>query len=380
MKILLIPSWYTTDEKPLAGIFFKEYAESLVKYGHEVAVLYIDIRRGVSKDLRGITAKSVNGVKEFRYSNVNYTPGIAAGVNWQKRVHLRKMFNVLEEQFGVPDVIHLESCDAVYLAQKARERWEIPFVYTEHLSNLVSGNGSAYYEKMFQKAVFSADACIAISSVFWNKMNKLRNSEIYRIPNGIAVERLVQSIPGKIFTVKALGALRAIKGYDVLIHAFNEFAKGKCDVKLVIGGEGAERSHLEKIICTLHCQECIVLEGSIERKEVPHFYEDCSVFVCSSQIETFSIVTAEALCSGVPVVATKCGGPEDMINESNGLLVNVGDAEHMAKALETIYNRIDLYDRKKISAEAMGGFNYKSIVNQHERLYEKVKNGYRKNR
>lgn len=380
MKILVVPSWYTTEEKPLAGIFFKEHAEALARYGHEVAVLYIDVRRSVPKESRGVTVRIVNGVKEFRYNNLNFTPKFAAGVNWQKHIRSRKMFRVIEKQFGIPEVVHLESCEAVRIAQKARKRWNIPVVYTEHLSTLVSGVQLSYYEKMFFQAISSSDACVAISDVFWNKMSEFKNSGVYRIANGIATGQLIQSNPGKIFKIKALGSLRRIKGYDILIRAFNEFAQERNDVQLVIGGAGEEREHLEQLIDSLHCSDNVELVGNIPRENVPHFYSDCSVFVCSSWTETFSIVTAEALCSGIPVVATKCGGPEDMIDKNNGILVDVGNVKQMTQALETIYKNFGSYNRKNIQETAKSKFDYEIVVRQHEKLYERVQDEYSKKR
>ena len=170
--------------------------------------------------------------------------------------------------------------------------------------------------------------------------------------------------------------MRPIKGYDILIRAFSLFARGKSDVQLVLGGDGAERESLEMLADSFSCSKKIVFTGSIQREKVPRFYEDCAVFVCSSLTETFSIVTAEALCSGVPVVATKCGGPEDMIDKTNGYLVDVGNPEQMAAALNVLYYNRDSYDRCHIRENAQNCFCYKKIVNQYEVLYQRLKHGY----
>lgn len=376
MKVLIIPSWYTTEDNPLAGVFFKEYAESLVRYGHDVAVMYVDIRRKQKREARGISVELVNGVKEFRYNGTNYTPGFARGVNWQKCFHAKKIMKTVEDQFGIPDAIHLESCDAVHIAKRAADKWGIPFVYTEHLSNLVAGDPSRYYSRLFRKALSFSGACVAISKLFLDKMNQFPEAQTCYIPNGIDVDRLPLSKTDKVFKVKALGAMRSIKGYDILIRAFSLFARGKSDVQLVLGGDGAERESLEMLADSLSCSKKIIFAGSIQREKVPHFYEDCAVFVCSSLTETFSIVTAEALCSGVPVVATKCGGPEDMIDKTNGLLVDVGNPEQMAAALNVLYHNLDSYDRCHIRENAQSCFSYKKIVNQYEVLYQRLKHGY----
>lgn len=376
MKILIIPSWYPTEEQPLSGIFFKEYAEALVSYGHEVAIIYIDIQRIGKGNKHGVSVREINGVSEFRYNGINYTPKIACGVNWQKQMHAKKVLNLVEEYFGKPDAIHLESCEAVHIAQMAAEKWNHRFVYTEHLSNLVLGGMSSYYSRLFREALLSAGANVAISKLYFNKMSQYINSKIDYIPNGITAERLLLSKPGDVFVVKALGALRPIKGYDYLIRAFSEFAKDKKNIKLVIGGNGTERSSLEALAKTLPCRDKIFFEGNIPRENVPQFYEDCSVFVCSSQVETFSIVVAEALCSGIPVVSTKCGGPEDMINDSNGILVNVKDVLGMTQALNRIYAHFNEYDRIAIKEQAEERFQYKKIIEQYTRLYERINHEY----
>lgn len=376
MKILMIPSWYSTEENPLSGIFFKEYAEALVSYGHEVAIVYIDIQRIGNGKKQGVSVRNVNGVKEFRYNGINYTPRMAYGVNWQKRFHAKKLLDRVEAEFGKPDAVHLESCDAVYIAEMAAKKWKTGFVYTEHLSNLVLDRMSSYYSRLFREALLSAGASVAISKLFFDKMSQFGESKIHYIPNGIAVEKLLLSKPGDTFVIKALGALRTIKGYDYLIRAFAGFAEDKKNVKLVIGGDGAERDSLEELARTLPCRDNVFFEGNIPREQVTQFYEDCSVFVCSSQIETFSIVTAEALCSGVPVVATKCGGPEDMINDSNGILVDVKDISGMTQALNRIYSHFNEYDQMAIKEQAEERFQYKKIIEQYTCLYERVNHEY----
>lgn len=376
MKILMIPSWYSTEENPLSGIFFKEYAEALVSYGHEVAIVYIDIQRIGNGKKQGVSVRNVNEVKEFRYNGINYTPRMASGVNWQKRFHAKKLLDRVEAEFGKPDAVHLESCDAVYIAEMAAKKWKTGFVYTEHLSNLVLDRMSSYYSRLFREALLSAGASVAISKLFFDKMSQFGKSKIHYIPNGIAVEKLLLSKPGDTFVIKALGALRTIKGYDYLIRAFAGFAEDKKNVKLVIGGDGAERDSLEELARTLPCRDNVFFEGNIPREQVPQFYEDCSVFVCSSQIETFSIVTAEALCSGVPVVATKCGGPEDMINDSNGILVDIKDISGMTQALNRVYSHFNEYDQVAIKEQAEERFQYKKIIEQYTCLYERVNHEY----
>ena len=377
MRVLIVPSWYVTAENGFSGIFFKELAEELASQGAEVALLYFDIKRGI-KSHKGLNYAVTNGVKEFIYRQKNFTPGIAKGVELQKYFRLNEMSREILNRFGKPDIIHLESCDMINIAMKLRKKWNAPLVYTEHLSNILRGDDNGHYMKKFRKAVRNCDGCIAISSAFERKMIEESPGKLFRIPNGVKPDCIGQLANQDVFHIKALGALREIKGYDTLIKAFGEFSKDKEDVRLTIGGSGSEKDKLQSLLEQYYLGEKAKLIGHIRRCDVNRFYSDCTLFVCSSRTETFSIVTAEALCNGIPVVATKCGGPEDMVNESNGVLVDVGDQQQMAKAFEHFYKNLNDYKNSDISQAALTMYNFANVADKHIECYREVINGFEK--
>lgn len=375
MKILMIPSWYPDDRNSLKGIFFKELAEAFAKKGNDVAVLYFDISFRMKRDNVGVRYEIINGVHEFRCNQNNLFPGSAEGAEIQKRLKVGFMCKEIIKSFGIPDIIHLESCGMVNIALDIKKRFNLPLVYTEHLSNVLKDEPEKFYFRRFKKALSECDTAIAISEAFKRKMNRFEVKKVTLIPNGIATENLKHSRHKGVFSIKALGALREIKGYDVLIKAFAEFAKGKGDTKLIIGGTGEQYDYLLSLRDVLAVKNNVVFAGQIDREKISDFYSDCSLFVCSSSLETFSIVTAEALCSGVPVVSTRCKGPESMINKDNGLLVDVGNVEQMAEAFEYMYNNLGLYNRNQIADCAKAKFGYDSVVRKHIEVYKELVDG-----
>lgn len=370
MKVLIIPSWYGTEENQIRGIFFRELAESLVHQGADVAVLHFDIRHDVKKG--GIEYKIQQGVHQYVYRQINFTPRSASGVELQKKIKTRYICRYIEETFGRPNIIHLESCSSVGAALRAREIFDVPLVYTEHLSNTLTKGQRGYYANRFRKATQQADGCIAISSVFRKKLYETGACRVDTIPNGICIKSHNRSLNTDTFNVKALGSLRGIKGYDTLIKAFRKFSLDKADVRLFIGGSGDNYKQLSDMIAELCLENKAFLIGQVERKDVERFYSDCSVFVCSSRMETFSVVTAEALGCGVPVISTRCGGPEDMINESNGILVDTDNADAMAEALEKMYKNMDKYDRTAISEEAQNRYDRFKVADMHLKYYKEI--------
>lgn len=373
MKILIIPSWYYTKENPLAGVFFKEFAESLVKKGNKVAIVYVDIKFSMKFKSIGYEHKIVNSVEEYRYNIKNITPRFMKGVELQEIFALKKILKELLSTFGKPDVIHLESFVKINAAKYLKKKLKAPLVYTEHFSYVLKGDNK-YYEKRLNEALDIADKCCAVSNKLANAMKLRVNRDIKIIPNIINVNDGTEFITSNMFKVKALGALKTIKRYDILIKAYNKFQEGKEDVELIIGGHGTEKQKLQRIADECNIKNNVSFIGMVNREDVGDFYSDCSVFVCSSETETFSIVTAEALCLGIPVVSTKCGGPDDMINDKNGVLVEVNNVGQMAEALDYVYKNYDEYNRSLIADEAKRKFGNDNIIEMQKKIYMEAVN------
>ena len=93
----------------------------------------------------------------------------------------------------------------------------------------------------------------------------------------------------------------------------------------------------------------------------------CDCFVCSSRTETLSCVLNESAACGKPLISTRCGGPEDIVHERNGLLVPVDDPEAMAAAMRTMLDKAAAYDSAVIREETLCKFGTDAVC---ERLLE----------
>lgn len=139
----------------------------------------------------------------------------------------------------------------------------------------------------------------------------------------------------KIFS--AVGRLEPQKNFPMLIKAFSEFCEEEKDYKLIIYGEGKERINLEKLIKQLNLEDSVFLPG--RNKDVLNAINDSAAFILSSDYEGMPNALIEAMCMGMPVIATDCpsGGPRELIhNGENGLLVQVNNIESMKKAMKQI--------------------------------------------
>ncbi|MDC0358381.1 glycosyltransferase family 4 protein [Oligoflexia bacterium] len=169
--------------------------------------------------------------------------------------------------------------------------------------------------------------------------------------------------------VLAMGRLTAQKNFPLLISAFKNVADRQPDWRLVIVGEGEQRSALEEQIAALNLTGRILLPGLT--KTPLGVLKQAEIFVLSSDWEGFPNVLCEAMLCGKACVATDClTGPSEIIeHEQNGLLVPAGDRSALETTLESLMVDADLRGHLGANAsEALERFNIEHVASRWEEL------------
>ena len=123
------------------------------------------------------------------------------------------------------------------------------------------------------------------------------------------------------FNMVTVGRLVPQKGFDRLIPIIGRLRYEGHDVHLFIIGEGSDRKSLEKLIHNNCLQDYIHLMGFLKNPYA--LMKNMDLFVCSSRAEGYSLVIAEALVLGLPVISTDCAGPNELLdNGKYGILVD----------------------------------------------------------
>jgi glycosyltransferase involved in cell wall biosynthesis len=102
---------------------------------------------------------------------------------------------------------------------------------------------------------------------------------------------------------------------------------------------------------------------------VAEFVRQADLFVLPSLFETFSLATAEALAAGTPVLATRCGGPEEYITDDVGMLVPPGDTSALCKGLDYMLDHLETFSSEQISSYARKRFSPQTVGDKLHRLY-----------
>lgn len=168
------------------------------------------------------------------------------------------------------------------------------------------------------------------------------------------------------FNIISVGRLTKQKGYDKLIDLMPSIVNQNPSARLYIVGEGEERIRLENQIKDLGLESFVILSGFLQN---PYsMMSQMDLFVCSSRAEGFSLVIAEAMTVGLPIISMKCAGPCELLdNGKYGILTSSYD--ELRDAIIEVANDKTLQDSlREKSKERSRFFDTKSIVTQIESI------------
>ncbi len=377
MFILIVANGYPTKEYK-RGIFALDQAKALKSAGHKVAMIALDLRSIRRRRALGYRRLTVDGVDVF---SVSVPLGKVADELSDKaaRHAMRSAYHKVFAEFGKPDVIHAHFYDMGIAAGAVSQDMGIPLVITEHFSGLNRDSIEPGLRERALKSYVKADALIAVSNSFADKLKNNLNMNFRVVPNVADMEaysdvcRKEGAGMGDPFRFVSVGNLLPVKGFSDLLDAFREASdKSERDLDLTIVGKGPEMGSLLQKTRNLGIAHCVHFKGQLDRREIADIFSESDCFVLLSQAETFGVAYIEAMAAGLPVIATACGGPDQFVDKENGILVPVGNREAYVKALLDMSLNAGEYDENRIREKVISGFSPEKIADDLTHIYEEV--------
>ena len=155
----------------------------------------------------------------------------------------------------------------------------------------------------------------------------------------------------------------------MLIKAFAKVNKNHSETRLVILGGGAEMNNLKQLVKVLNLSEKVTLFGYASRNKVKEFMQLSDCFVLPSIVETFGVVLIEAMACGVPVLASKCGGPESIVTKETGFLFE-NNEEALLSAMKHLYK--SNYSSEKIRKYTIERYSEFAVAKQISNIYNSI--------
>lgn len=187
--------------------------------------------------------------------------------------------------------------------------------------------------------------------------------------------------PGVKFNILSIGRFTFQKGYLLGLLAIKELSLKGANFNWTIVGDGPQLEELQYHIDAMKLGGCVKLPGKKSRDEIVSLYNDADIFFLPSVYEGIANVCLEAMSMELPVVATKSGGMEEVIEHGlNGMLAEVYDHQQMAEHLYALYNDFDMRRTTGVNARKriLRSFTIQQQAEVFEEQYRNLINAYTK--
>ena len=352
MRVLHITRWYPHKEEPLEAIWIKRLIEPV---DPESEVYHLCVTPSKKLKIR----YSTNGRVKHRIWELPTKKWIIIEiVNFFLLGHFLLMkrfkndFDLINFHIAYPQLVFWSALK--FLVNK-------PVVVSEHWSayhfNFGVGRKLPRIQWIFKHGLPFITVSKSLAEDI-KSFSQQADLKIHQVPNVVDVKdfKLMKAIIPDQGTFFMVSQWKWPKQPKVVLNAFAALvARGECDhYKLRIAGYGPQLEELKMLSYSLGLNERVCFLGPLTSELIADEMNRCTAFLHCSEYETFSVVCAEALCCGAPVVASNVGAIAEYVNSENGILVGENTPEVWLKAIEKL--RYSEFNRSVISSAAQKKF------------------------
>ena len=372
--ILILPSWYPNRFAKWNGIFNKAYALEISKK-NSISVLHVDHR----EEVKEIT---INESWDNGFLTVKICIPVKKGFSGKVKnfkTFMRACYiglGIIEQKVAKIDVCHnLVPWKMGLFARELKKKLHVPFVSTIHATAYLPGAGgySRLQLSTIKKILKEADAITTVSISLLNSVNdfvpgKSKSKVIPNIVEWIDLEHDLPKLENTFVHVSSLNIeqknpLGIIGALVSIPHAH---------LHVYGGSTGAGKALVLSEIQKLGLENRVTVFEEFEKSEILRRLTQYEAMVNFSNFETFSLVTAEAVSMGLPVIYTPCGGPEEYMTEFSGIQVKKNNLEELIHAMRKVLENKSNFDRTKIKEFYRNYFNNEKVGDEFSSLYEEI--------
>lgn len=373
IKVLHICSMFPNRMSPYDGNFIENHIEATVLFS-EAFILSVHEDPNINKAEYHLGAQN-----QIRTLTIYHSKR-----QWKSAKLLIRMyyyykgFKKLNKLSGGFKLIHAHgSLFAGIFAFFLNYLMHLPYIVTEHSTRYVSGRFSFFERKLLKAAANKARYILPVSGSLEDAMKKQGLAGTYRIiPNVIDTEVFrpeVNKAKRAFKTILHISTLEdSRKNIGGIFKAIKILSEKRKDFKLQIIGESNIQKTIELIQEVGVDESLIHLESSKPKEVIAEQMRQADFFLLFSQVETFSVVLAEAWSSGIPVVYSKCGGLTDINDRGLGIQVDKDKVNDLSKALDIMLDQCSSYDGAYIRNFAVKNFDTDKVGDQLLNVYNKV--------
>jgi len=319
--------------------------------------------------------------KEFEAVGVEIIPVGLLKKTFDFTIH-KKVQKVIDE--FRPDIIHGAVFEGVTMALMNGFIKRVPIIVLEETSDPINRSWRA--NLLLKVYSLFADKFVGVSQASCNYLKdaaKIKPSKIKLINNGVKKPRVVADIEirelkeqlgisNNTFVIGSVGRMvsDANKRFSDLIKAVSLLIKKGYEIKLILVGDGKERPGYESLAKELKVENEVIFTSY--QNDVAKYYNIMNAFSLVSAHESFGLVLAEAMLHKLPVVATRVGGMQYIVDDKEtGFLVEKFNVSEIADRLEQLYLNKDLQTSLGVKGytKAINRYTEEQYVSEVEKMY-----------
>ncbi|MBN2822478.1 MAG: glycosyltransferase, partial [Coriobacteriia bacterium] len=282
--------------------------------------------------------------------------------------------------WGTPDIIHVQALwPAGLIARAISHRYGIPYVVTEHSEEYLAQSERRLVRTpgmlpfVLRPLARGASRTIAVSCFLGDRLVELGLArEPLVIPNVVAECVPAAGVVASPKIMAHVSVMGPAKNLPALLRAIAILRERRSDFVLCLAGDGEQRAAAAALSAELELGDSVEFLGQKSADEVRELFARSAFAVISSTHETFSVVAAESLMCGRPVLSTRCGGPEEFITPEVGRLVAAGSAAALAEGLDWMLDHHAEYDPQALHEYASKRFSPDVVAKRILEVYRSV--------
>lgn len=376
MTILLLTHSYPEEINTWRGSFIREQAKALSQINRVIVVYFkVDNERFTAFPKSNFRKTENGNLSEYVFTTTRTIP-VLNQFNYLIRT-LRFLNHEIIASHKI-DIIHSHlSYPAGFLGVLLQKSKKIPAVVTEH--SRISNYHRSWIHKQFVRYTLK-NACniISVSNSLRDEILLIVNRPVSVIHNIIDINKfkLSTSNQEKKVVFGFLGGLgNNNKGLDLLIKSLASLESK--EFILNIGGKGELLEGYMRMAKEYGIGNNCQFLGEIPHDKISEFYSKLDLFILASRYETFGMVLIEAMACGIPVISTKCGGPQEIVTEATGILVEKENSKELTAALNIMSDNIGKYNKVSIRNYVETKFGHDLFIKRITALYnETITNNY----
>jgi glycosyltransferase involved in cell wall biosynthesis len=381
-KILWLASWYPNERDPFSGDFIQRQAEAVAGL-HPVQVIYAG-KTAASSTLPG-KLHLENRIENLKEYIIYYDSKRNIFSKWfSLYLYFKKNLSVIEQMRinkDLPDLVHVQvAMKAGLIAMYLKWKYNIPYVLTEHWSGYYPQSRDSLFQKSFlerfltKRILKNAVRLLPVSEALGKQINEYwAKVPFQKIPNTVNTRLFYPAVNKNPHTFRFIhiSTLLYPKNVEGIILVFIKMLQKGVDVELTLVGP------LNPSINNLLTDEVratgrIRTTGEIPHEQVGLELRNANALVMFSYYENMPCVILEALCSGVPVIATRVGGISEAIHPELGILVEAGNEGQLIEGMQKLMENFSYYEDNLRNLNASGLYSYESVGKQIVQVYEEV--------